>query len=124
MQNPLSVAPRHHEVSSGMVQAACKPQPGRNFPDFNSVRTVPKVVEVVVEACEVVGTLNNKKTRSGGDPECKFSSYIHNPAASPREPELRLNQRPPPSVRPAGDSYTPVPYTACHQTWPRPGKLG
>jgi hypothetical protein len=35
-----------------MVQAACKPQPGPNFPDFNSVRTVQKVVEAVVEACE------------------------------------------------------------------------
>jgi hypothetical protein len=57
----------------GMVQAACKPQPGRNFPDFNIVRTVQNVVEVVVkavvEAREVVGTLSNKKTRGGGDPE-------------------------------------------------------
>jgi hypothetical protein len=33
----------------GMVQEAIKPQPGRNFPDFNSVRTAQKVVE----ACEV-----------------------------------------------------------------------
>jgi hypothetical protein len=35
-----------------MVQAASKPQPGRNFPDFKSVRTVQKVVEAVVEVCE------------------------------------------------------------------------
>jgi hypothetical protein len=34
---------------NGMVQAAIKPQPGRNLPDFNSVRTAQKVVE----ACEV-----------------------------------------------------------------------
>jgi hypothetical protein len=37
-----------------MVQAAIKPQPGRNFPDFNSGQTAQKVVEAVVEACEVV----------------------------------------------------------------------
>jgi hypothetical protein len=41
-------------TSVTMVQAAIKPQPGRNFPDFNSGRTAQKVVEVVVEACEVV----------------------------------------------------------------------
>jgi hypothetical protein len=40
--------------SNSMVQAAIKPQPGRNFPDFNSGRTAQKVVEAVVEACEVV----------------------------------------------------------------------
>jgi hypothetical protein len=39
-------------ICVGMVQAASKPQPGRNFPDFKSVRTVQKVVEAVVEVCE------------------------------------------------------------------------
>lgn len=52
-----------------MVQAAIKPQPGRNFPDFNSVRTAQKAVGVVVEACEVVGTLSNKKPEVVGNPE-------------------------------------------------------
>jgi hypothetical protein len=40
-----------------MVQAALNPQAGKNFPDFNSVRMAQKVVE----AREVVGTLNNKE---------------------------------------------------------------
>jgi hypothetical protein len=40
-----------------MVQAALNPQADKNFPDLNSVRRAQKVVE----AHEMVGTLNNKE---------------------------------------------------------------